>query len=136
MLRPRVVVGLLASLFVGVTAVQISSCTLDQYGSSDDDEPPVPCTTVADCDDKNPCTTATCPMDTRVCVFAAVMDGSAPEGQTASDCKQISCKSGVASEIEDFADVFNDGKSCTEDVCTPNGPTNEFSTPGDRKSVV
>lgn len=65
----------------------------------------------------NPCKPGTCGAG-KNCEYT-VLDGvAAPASfQSASDCKTVVCTAGVAAEIEDSADVENDGNSCTTDTC-------------------
>jgi N-acetylneuraminic acid mutarotase len=57
--------------------------TLEDSGP--EDVPPVECTSTVDCDDGNPCTSDTCDLASRICIFAAVVDDT-PCGDGAICC--------------------------------------------------
>lgn len=124
MLRSRILTGLVVAAFAGIFGSQLASCTLDQEGGTEVDTGKA-CTTDANCDDKNPCTTDTCPKDTLVCQYAKQASGAAPDSvQTPNDCKSIVCNAGAPSTQDDPQDFINDNNSCTLDACTNGAPTN------------
>jgi hypothetical protein len=84
------------------------------------------CTQVADCPTPpNECQTATC--DAGQCGVSFVQAGTAlgAASQTAGDChtKQCDGNGGIVDTIDD-TDKPNDGKDCTNDVCTNGVPSN------------
>lgn len=85
-----------------------------------------PCSTTANCDDDNPCTTDSCPTATLVCEYAIRADGAAPAtSQIPADCKRIRCVAGQPITEDDPQDLVNDNNSCTMDVCSAGIPTNQ-----------
>ncbi len=99
----------------GFFGLQLASCGgSGDGGGSGGADAGRECTVNAECDNGNPCSTATCE-DTR-CVFEAAPDGDAKE-QTEGDCSRTVCKRGVASQVVDNGDVVDDDEPCTLDTC-------------------
>ncbi|MBI1825090.1 MAG: hypothetical protein HY287_14855 [Planctomycetes bacterium] len=73
--------------------------------------PPSPCTTDADCNDSNACTTDTCNIGTGTCSHAAV------NCDDANACTTDGCD--AASGCTHTAVTCSDGNSCTTDACNP-----------------
>ena len=80
------------------------------------------CSSAADCDDSNLCTTDSCGPD-GACVHQAVPDGLSPN-QLPGDCQVVSCAAGVAQSAADDHDVPDDGNPCTTDACDNGIPSN------------
>jgi hypothetical protein len=80
---------------------------------------PAACTTAADCSDGNPCTTDSC--SAGVCARAPLFG---PVADDPGNCQHIECAAGVASYVEDLADVPPpDRIACTIEQCVPSrGP--------------
>jgi hypothetical protein len=79
-----------------------------------------PCETPADCDPPNVCVDATCEMG--FCAFAAKPNG--PQAvQTPADCKVSQCTNGLPMDVDDDADLPDDGKDCTVDLCNGGEPS-------------
>jgi hypothetical protein len=64
--------------------------------------------------------------DDGMCGYAFAASGAELSAQVAGDCKRVVC-SGTGSEVseDDASDGYDDGKDCTEDVCTDDGPRNQ-----------
>ena len=77
------------------------------------------CTTNADCNDTNACTTDTCDTATGKCSYANVTDGPVPgENDTKADCKTQRCVDGKETTVEADDEVPDDGNPCTTDTCS------------------
>jgi hypothetical protein len=86
--------------------------------------PPVECKQRADCAQPDPrCGSVTC--------ISGVCVPSIKAGPTASqlrgDCLRTECDAaGQVVTVPDESDVYDDGRICTTDLCTPTGPANEM----------
>lgn len=80
---------------------------------------PTGCTTNAQCDDKNPCTTDTCNMTTGTCAHANVADGPVP-GYTppTKNCETENCSSGMVVTVADDTNVPTSPTPCEIDSCS------------------
>jgi hypothetical protein len=60
------------------------------------------------------------------CGYVLTASGTPLSEQMAGDCRRLVC-SGTGSEASeaDTADVYDDGRECTHDLCTDQGPRNE-----------
>ena len=83
------------------------------------------CTTAAECDDSNPCTTDSCTAN--ACAYEAVADGPISGGMDLpTDCVDSVCQAGAAVVVPDDAEVPDDANACTQDAC---GDGNATHTP-------
>ncbi len=81
------------------------------------------CTADAQCDDDDFCTVDTCVDGS--CDHAPAPDSDAPaEEQTTGDCQVVRCVGGVLQNLGDDADLPNDGRECTDDLCNQGNPSN------------
>ena len=83
-------------LFSASSCLQILGVDVDKY--EDDAEKPIPCNTVAECDDLNPCTLDACGA-TKLCEHKAVADGPS-DLQLPGDCQRIDCNGAWMSSPE------------------------------------
>jgi hypothetical protein len=98
----------------------------------------IACANNNDCDDANPCSEDLCNTSSAKCVFT-FLDGVPTPGfaEVAENCKLHLCLNGIDTEINDEADINDDGNSCTTDVCNNGVPENNnvpeatSCTPGD-----
>ncbi len=91
---------------------------------------PPECVVPADCPGvDNECRSRTCTAG--VCGVDFVAAGTALPAQLVGDCATATCDGAgeVASEY-DASDVLDDGNDCTDDACTPQGPTNAAKATG------
>jgi cysteine-rich repeat protein len=81
------------------------------------------CSTPADCDDTNACTTDTC--DAGKCGHAPLADNTATPGFTevAGDCTRHVCKGGVSTAVADAADAPPPASECATASCQGMTPT-------------
>jgi hypothetical protein len=84
------------------------------------------CFNPASCPPPGPCEVASCDPATAACAFAPVPDGTPTPGapQTAGDCQMHVCFPGMDTNVDDDADVGDDGNPCTVDGCMDGGPFN------------
>ncbi len=77
----------------------------------------------------NECQTRTCIAGS--CGFSYVSDGTVVTAQTAGDCHKKVCDGagGLRNGVDNL-DVPNDGKACTDDVCTAGVPSNPAKSSG------
>lgn len=100
---------------IAAHAASFSGCSLDTEGGRE-----VTCSTLAECDDHEVCTTDSCGSD-GICVNDPLPDSTIPEGQQDGDCKRVVCQGGQRIAIVDTSDFFNDMNDCTTDSCTADG---------------
>lgn len=94
---------------------------LEPAGELDSSPAGVACEDAVPCDDTNPCTEDRC-TDER-CEHVE-LDGPAPNDvQIEGDCQVAVCRQGALVQDPD-EDPFEDGVTCTEDVCTAGVPSN------------
>jgi cysteine-rich repeat protein len=94
------------------------------------------CTTAADCDDMNPCSTDTC--SASKCGHSFLPDDTATPGFTevAGDCTRHVCKSGLSTAVADGADAPAAPNECVLSSCqgmtpaTANKPDGQACTTG------
>jgi hypothetical protein len=85
----------------------------------------VSCKNNAECEDGNPCSENFCDTNLGKCVFTNLDGVLTPNAmQVAGDCKVRFCENGVDSDVNDDADVSDDGNPCTDEVCTAGVPSN------------
>ena len=72
------------------------------------------CTTNADCDDGNPCTTDTCNPTTGLCQSTPAPDGTSCDDHNACTVGNVCTNGACGTPV-----VCNDGNACTTDVCNP-----------------
>jgi hypothetical protein len=89
-----------------------------------DAEAAIPCSTVSDCPGTDTeCVKRSC--DANVCRVTITPKGTAVATQTKGDCQKRVCDaSGAVVTENDDTDVPDDGKQCTQDVCTAGVPSN------------
>lgn len=124
--RPRVVVSLVAVLFVGW---QLGGCAGNTPGR--DRGRVALCRVASDCPaSRNPCLLAVC--EHGVCDAQPVAAGSPSPQQTAGDCRQILCgKGGLTVFKPDPSDIISSGRDpCTEGACAEMVPTRRASAAG------
>ncbi len=75
------------------------------------------CTSVADCDDTNACTTDACTKGK--CTHTPIASGNVPGYiDNVKDCKTKACKSGVETTVADDTDVPNNANPCVTVSCS------------------
>ncbi|HET8947707.1 MAG TPA: hypothetical protein VFQ07_12065, partial [Candidatus Polarisedimenticolia bacterium] len=72
------------------------------------------CTTNADCDDNNPCTTDVCTPATGLCQSTPVPDGTSCDDNNACTVGNVCTSARCGTPL-----ACNDGNPCTSDVCNP-----------------
>jgi hypothetical protein len=81
----------------------------------------VACSTDAQCDDGNACTTDAC--SAGACAHTAVADGPVPGGAAdEDDCVDHVCTSGQEATAPDDTEIPDDGNPCTTDTCSGGSP--------------
>lgn len=93
----------------------------------------IECSAAPQCNDLNPCTEDSCNVGVGKCTFTP-LDGLPTPGfqEPAGDCKLHICTLGVDTVVDDDSDVFDDGNSCTENICTAgvsSNPNTQMGTP-------
>ena len=125
----RAVGWVAASLGLVPAVVWVGACVevsglgaIEIVSDAGSDAPPIPCTTAAQCDDVDPCTTDSCSAQ-GICVFAAIPDGDAPPtAQKKGTCQKVVCRAGVATSVEDDTNVPAGGSLCTTETCVNGAP--------------
>lgn len=125
----RLVSALLA--LTGLSLLALPNCGGSGEGGKGSDAG-LACTVAAECDNGNPCSTASC--ESGQCVFEAAPDGDAKE-QEVGDCKRTVCTSGVPLDIVDNGDIVDDDQPCTLDACENGVPIHKPLLTGSKCKV-